>query len=205
MGGICGSSSWAEAQLNGRDPEQAVASGRPQRHGRGERDVRRSPWAVEEFARLSLEAIDRTFLPGTEQEVNFVVDEFELCMGSRVLDLGCGVGRHCIELAGRGIEVVGVDISQFMLDEAVARAQRSQVLELIFTHTWDRGSWWTLFWLGEDCVHFCSCVQALNPFPENLRARGTVAFATQVATYFTKHTDCFRQRGWILRWEGILG
>ncbi|MFO8060702.1 MAG: class I SAM-dependent methyltransferase [Bacillota bacterium] len=80
---------------------------------------------------MSLEAIDRTFLPGTEQEVNFVVDEFELCMGSRVLDLGCGAGRHCIELASRGIEVVGVDISQFMLDVAVARAQRSQVLERV--------------------------------------------------------------------------
>jgi len=93
--------------------------------------MRRSPWEVEEFARLSLEAIDRAFLPGTEQEVDFVVDEFELCEGSRVLDLGCGAGRHSIEVAGRGIEVVGVDISQFMLNEAVVRAQRSRVLERV--------------------------------------------------------------------------
>jgi len=30
----------------------------------------------------------------------------------RVLDLGCGVGRHCVLLANSGFEVVGVDISK---------------------------------------------------------------------------------------------
>jgi len=39
-----------------------------------------------------------------------------------VLDAGCGTGRVAIELARRGIRVVGVDISVSMIDEARRRA-----------------------------------------------------------------------------------
>ncbi|MDI7277355.1 MAG: class I SAM-dependent methyltransferase [Anaerolineae bacterium] len=38
--------------------------------------------------------------------------------GLRVLDLGCGTGRYCELLAGRGAEVVGVDGSPGMLERA---------------------------------------------------------------------------------------
>lgn len=40
---------------------------------------------------------------------------------SRVLDLGCGTGRHAIELAGRGFNVTGVDLSEAMLARARQR------------------------------------------------------------------------------------
>jgi SAM-dependent methyltransferase len=39
-----------------------------------------------------------------------------------VLDAGCGTGRVAIELARRGVEVVGVDIDPAMLETARARA-----------------------------------------------------------------------------------
>lgn len=39
-----------------------------------------------------------------------------------LLDLGCGTGRHSIELARRGYEVVGVDLSEAMLERARRRA-----------------------------------------------------------------------------------
>src|SRR4030088_3245366 len=41
----------------------------------------------------------------------------------RVLDLPCGQGRHAIELARRGYEVTGVDLSPFLLEVAEERAQ----------------------------------------------------------------------------------
>ncbi|MBL8550624.1 MAG: class I SAM-dependent methyltransferase [Hyphomonadaceae bacterium] len=40
----------------------------------------------------------------------------------RVLDLGCGTGRHAIEFAARGLDVVGVDFSEPMLKRARERA-----------------------------------------------------------------------------------
>jgi SAM-dependent methyltransferase len=39
-----------------------------------------------------------------------------------VLDMGCGTGRHSVELARRGYEVVGVDLSARMLERARRRA-----------------------------------------------------------------------------------
>jgi SAM-dependent methyltransferase len=52
-----------------------------------------------------------SFTMGTEQEVGFLVDHLGLSPGMRVLDVGCGPGRHAHALGRRGVEVVGVDIS----------------------------------------------------------------------------------------------
>ena len=53
-----------------------------------------------------------SFTKGTEQEVAFLVDELGLEPGMRVLDVGCGPGRHAHELARRGLLVHGIDISE---------------------------------------------------------------------------------------------
>jgi len=63
-----------------------------------------------------------SFTKGTDQEVGFLVDELGLRPGMRVLDVGCGPGRHAHALAGRGLEVVGVDISQRFVDLATRDA-----------------------------------------------------------------------------------
>ncbi len=52
------------------------------------------------------------FTKGTEQEVGFLVEILGLEAGERVLDVGCGPGRHALELARRGIDVIGVDLSE---------------------------------------------------------------------------------------------
>lgn len=53
-----------------------------------------------------------SFTKGTEQEVAFLVEELGLEPGMRVLDVGCGPGRHAHALGARGIAVHGVDISE---------------------------------------------------------------------------------------------
>jgi SAM-dependent methyltransferase len=63
-----------------------------------------------------------SFTKGTEQEVAFLVAELGLVPGMRVLDVGCGPGRHARALAERGIEAVGVDISQRFVDLAAEGA-----------------------------------------------------------------------------------
>ena len=43
--------------------------------------------------------------------MDFLVDALGLTPGQRVLDVGCGPGRHAHALAERGMHVVGVDLS----------------------------------------------------------------------------------------------
>jgi SAM-dependent methyltransferase len=59
-----------------------------------------------------------SFTKGTGQEVAFLVETLGLEPGMRILDVGCGPGRHAHELARRGIEVVGVDLSPRFVDLA---------------------------------------------------------------------------------------
>jgi SAM-dependent methyltransferase len=63
-----------------------------------------------------------SFTYGTEHEVDFVVDALGLSAGMRVLDVGCGPGRHAHALARRGMVVHGVDISERFIDLARATA-----------------------------------------------------------------------------------
>lgn len=58
------------------------------------------------------------FTKGTEQEVGFLWDALGLRPGWRVLDVGCGPGRHSLVLARRGVKVVGVDIAAAFLELA---------------------------------------------------------------------------------------
>jgi SAM-dependent methyltransferase len=62
------------------------------------------------------------FTKGTEQEVAFLVDALDLAPGQRVLDVGCGPGRHALALARRGVEVIGVDRSDTFVRLARAAA-----------------------------------------------------------------------------------
>lgn len=84
-----------------------------------------------------------SFTKGTDQEVGFLVDALRLEAGQRVLDVGCGPGRHAHALARLGIEVVGVDISQRFVDLASGAAppgasfQRTDARDLRFDAEFD--------------------------------------------------------------------
>jgi SAM-dependent methyltransferase len=86
--------------------------------------ARRRGWYVDLFRDVYPERWfeeDALSAERTQAEVDFVERSLELKAGSRVLDLCCGHGRHSIELARRGYEVTGVDLSA----RALRRAQRS--------------------------------------------------------------------------------
>ncbi|KPK90788.1 MAG: cyclopropane-fatty-acyl-phospholipid synthase [Anaerolineae bacterium SM23_ 63] len=70
------------------------------------------------FDRHAPRYMDNTFTKNTLEEVEFILEELALPAESHILDVGCGTGRHSIELARRGYKMTGVDISKGMLREA---------------------------------------------------------------------------------------
>ncbi|MGI6082379.1 MAG: class I SAM-dependent methyltransferase [Limnochordia bacterium] len=73
-----------------------------------------SPRETDRYDQESLCRIDVQSPSGTAQEVDFLATELGLSASAAVLDLGCGAGRHAMELARRGYLVVGLGISDHM-------------------------------------------------------------------------------------------
>lgn len=76
-----------------------------------------------------------SFTKGTRQEVDHVVDALGLASGSRVLDVGCGPGRHAYELARRGIAVHGIDVSATFIELARRDAPSGATFERVDART----------------------------------------------------------------------
>lgn len=62
------------------------------------------------------------FVQGTLGECDFIEQEIGFNKHLRILDIGCGTGRHSIELTKRGYHVIGVDLSESMLKRAKEKA-----------------------------------------------------------------------------------
>lgn len=73
------------------------------------------------------EYMDNIFTNNTESEVDFLEEELDLSKGDSVLDVGCGTGRHSLELARRGYNVTGIDLSENMLAEGRKAAEKENL------------------------------------------------------------------------------
>ncbi len=67
------------------------------------------------------------YVQGTVGEVDFIEKELGFNKGGRILDIGCGTGRHAIELASRGYKVCGIDLSESQLQLAKEKAQAAKL------------------------------------------------------------------------------
>jgi len=70
---------------------------------------------------------ENVFTKNTIPEVDFLLRELSLRAGDSILDVGCGTGRHSIELARRGYAVTGLDLSSEMLSTAANAAKAAGV------------------------------------------------------------------------------
>lgn len=60
-------------------------------------------------------------------EIDFILSIIDIKQGDRILDIGCGAGRHSIELTRRGFKVLGIDPSKVMITSARERAASENV------------------------------------------------------------------------------
>ena len=72
------------------------------------------------YSRMKLDSSRQTWMKNTVSEVDYIDQKVNLSSVELVYDLGCGVGRHAIEIARRGIEVIGIDY----VEENISTANR---------------------------------------------------------------------------------
>ncbi|MEY2934664.1 MAG: hypothetical protein RL033_5413 [Pseudomonadota bacterium] len=140
--------------------EKAAADRRsdapPAPHGR--------KWWEEMFSEEFLRAIPILSPRQLEREVNCIEESLGVAPGGQILDLACGAGQHAVELAARGYDLVGFDLSQSQLDWAsglaLERNQRLQftngdMRELSYQESFDAiYSWNTSFGFFEEDKNF---------------------------------------------------
>jgi len=80
-------------------------------------------WYEELFSNYADTYESEIYTQGTMGEVNFIENELNHDKKCRILDIGCGTGRHAIELTKRGYSVTGVDLSESMLTKAREKAE----------------------------------------------------------------------------------
>lgn len=85
-------------------------------------------WYREIFDEDYLRVYGPLFKPErTAKEVEFLLGVLALKPGASILDLCCGYGRHSIELARKGFQVTGYDLSEHLLGAAKQAARESGV------------------------------------------------------------------------------
>ncbi len=81
-------------------------------------------WYEELFENYGDRYDGECFAQGTIGECDFIEKELDFNKNLKILDIGCGTGRHSIELAKRGYDVTGIDLSDSLLKKARQKSEK---------------------------------------------------------------------------------
>ncbi|NOU48121.1 MAG: class I SAM-dependent methyltransferase [Bacteroidales bacterium] len=84
-------------------------------------------WYETLFENYGLKYDNEVFTQGTNGECDFIESEIGFNKQIRILDIGCGTGRHAIELTKRGYTITGIDLSASQLKRAREKASASNL------------------------------------------------------------------------------
>ncbi len=103
-------------------------------------------WYESLFENYGQKYDNENFTQGTVGECDFIEKEIHYDKSLKILDVGCGTGRHAIELSHRGYIVTGIDLSETQLARARQKAesynlkidfQKQDARNLPFHHEFD--------------------------------------------------------------------
>lgn len=88
-------------------------------------------WYESLFENYSKNYDNESFTQGTIGECDFIEKEIDFNKPLKIIDVGCGTGRHSIELTKRGYKITGIDLSESQLERAKEKA-KAQNLQIDF-------------------------------------------------------------------------
>jgi len=88
-------------------------------------------WYEELFENYAESYDSEEFTKGTIGECDFIEKEIGYDKSVKILDVGCGTGRHSLELSRRGYTVTGIDLSESLLQRARQKAS-AESLHVVF-------------------------------------------------------------------------
>jgi len=85
-------------------------------------------WYREFFEEIGIEYENYPFTKNTENEVKWMIKEYLRDPEMKILDVGCGTGRHAISLVTKGYRnITGIDLSPSMIKAGKEAAKRKNV------------------------------------------------------------------------------
>jgi SAM-dependent methyltransferase len=105
-------------------PDKRVAAVAAAAQPEQDRKPRSKAWFAEVFDEDYLRTLPFLTPQATQAEAEFVASSLGTSPGAKLLDVGCGYGRHAMELAARGYHVVGLDLSTPLLVRGGEEAHR---------------------------------------------------------------------------------
>jgi len=138
------------------------------------------PWYEKFFGKHYLRTVRTPTPKEVAVECDFIERALRVPVGSRVLDVGCGLGVQSVEMASRGYHLVGLDISPTMVSRAYDEAEdrglqidfvRGDMRDVTFEEPFDALLCWgtTFGYFSEEENEL-----ALRQFHELLKPDGTL-------------------------------
>lgn len=87
--------------------------------------MKQKQWYETLFENYGQKYDNEIFTQGTIGECDFLEREIGYDKTLKLLDVGCGTGRHAIELSKRGYSVTGIDLSESQLARAKEKANKN--------------------------------------------------------------------------------
>jgi len=87
--------------------------------------MNKKQWYETLFENYGQKYDNECFTQGTIGECDFIEKEINYNKELKIIDIGCGTGRHSIELSKRGYSTTGIDLSESLLEKAKEKAKQN--------------------------------------------------------------------------------